>query len=78
MSRPPQTRAQHLVLDVDHPTIGAMQVSGAPYHFDGEPVRARVAPPLLGQHSAEVLREAGFDDEVIAVMIASGAVQAAD
>ncbi|MFT4040817.1 MAG: CoA transferase [Thermomicrobiales bacterium] len=74
----PQTRAQHLVLDVDHPTIEGLQVSGAPYHFDGEPVRARVAPPLLGQHSAEVLREAGFDDEAIAAMIASGAVQAAE
>lgn len=71
-----QTRAQHLVLEVDHPTIGTLQVSGAPYHFDGEPVQARLAPPLLGQQTVELLREVGYSDEEIGELIASGVAQA--
>jgi crotonobetainyl-CoA:carnitine CoA-transferase CaiB-like acyl-CoA transferase len=70
-----QTRAQHLVLDVEHPTLGRLEVSGAPYHFDGEPVRARQAPPLLGQQTAEILAEAGYTPAEIEYLIASGAVQ---
>jgi formyl-CoA transferase len=51
-------------------------VSGAPYHFDGEPVRARLAPPLLGQQTAEILAEVGYSPEEIEALIASGAAQA--
>ena len=74
----PQTQAQDLVMDVDHATIGPMRVAGAPYHFTGEAVRARYAPPLLGQQSEEILRELGYDDEAIDAMIGSGAVQASE
>ena len=72
----PQTRAQDLILEAEHPTIGRLEVAGAPYHFDGEPVRARLAPPLLGQQTAEVLAEAGYTAAEIAALIASGAAQA--
>ena len=72
----PQTQAQDLVMAVDHPTIGPMQVAGAPYHFNGEAIRARHAPPLLGQQSAEILREVGYDDEAIDAMVSAGVVQA--
>ena len=73
-----QTRAQDLVLEVEHPRIGKLHVAGAPYHFDGEPVRARLAPPLLGQHTVEILTEAGYSPEEIAALIASGAAEASD
>ena len=73
-----QTQAQDLVLDVEHPRIGPLRLSGAPYHFDGEAVRARLAPPLLGQQTAEVLAEAGYSGEEIASLIACGAAQAED
>jgi crotonobetainyl-CoA:carnitine CoA-transferase CaiB-like acyl-CoA transferase len=70
-----QTQAQDLVLEVEHPRIGSLQLSGAPYHFDGEPVRARLAPPLLGQQTAEILVEAGYTPDEIAGLIACGAAQ---
>ncbi|MBA3450492.1 MAG: CoA transferase [Chloroflexia bacterium] len=70
-----QTEAQDLILEVEHPRIGPLRLSGGPYHFDGEPVRARLAPPLLGQQTAEVLTEAGYSEEEIAALIASGAAQ---
>ena len=73
-----QTRAQDLILEVEHPRIGALRLSGAPYHFDGEPVRARLPPPLLGQHTAQILSQAGYSPEEIDALIASGAAQAAD
>jgi formyl-CoA transferase len=71
-----QTRAQGLVIDVEHPTLGRLEVSGAPYHFDGKPVRARQAPPLLGQQTAEILAEVGYTPEEIDILIASGAAEA--
>ena len=74
----PQTRAQDMIMAVEHPTIGNLELAGAPYHFDGEPARARLAPPLLGQHTAAVLAEAGYGPEEIASLIASGAAQSAD
>jgi crotonobetainyl-CoA:carnitine CoA-transferase CaiB-like acyl-CoA transferase len=74
----PQARAQDLVLEVEHPTLGHVELSGAPYHFDGAPVRARLAPPLLGQQTREILAEAGYSEEEIAVLIDAGAAQAAE
>jgi crotonobetainyl-CoA:carnitine CoA-transferase CaiB-like acyl-CoA transferase len=73
-----QTRAQDLVMPVDHPTIGQIEVAGAPYHIDGEPVRARHAPPLLGQQTREILAGVGLSEEEIAEMLASGAAQASE
>jgi crotonobetainyl-CoA:carnitine CoA-transferase CaiB-like acyl-CoA transferase len=71
-----QTQAQDLILEVEHPRIGPLRVSGAPYHFDGEPVRARLSPPLLGQQTTEILAEAGYSPEEIDALIATGAAQA--
>ncbi|MGH2616977.1 MAG: CoA transferase, partial [Thermomicrobiales bacterium] len=73
-----QTRAQDLVLEVEHPRLGSVQLSGGPYHFDGEPVRARLAPPLLGQHTAEILAEVGYSVEEVGDLIATGAAQACE
>jgi formyl-CoA transferase len=73
-----QTRAQDLILEVEHPRIGPLRLSGAPYHFDGEPVRARRPPPLLGQQTTEILTEVGYSPEEINALIASGAAQADD
>jgi glutaryl-CoA transferase len=73
----PQVRAQHLVQEVEHAKLGSLALSGAPYHFDGEPVAARLAPPLLGQQTVEILREAGYGPDESERILASGAAQAA-
>ena len=73
-----QTRAQDLIMEVEHPRLGALRLSGAPYHVDGEAIHVRIAPPLLGQHTCEVLAEAGYGPEEIAALVASGAAQATD
>jgi crotonobetainyl-CoA:carnitine CoA-transferase CaiB-like acyl-CoA transferase len=48
---------------VDHPTAGAVELVGPPFELESATLGASSPPPLLGQHTAEVLRELGVDDE---------------
>nr|BFE81330.1 hypothetical protein GCM10020093_039310 [Planobispora longispora] len=50
-----QTRSQGLLVEVDHPVLGPIELPGPPLRFDGEPSREHTAPPALGQHNEEVL-----------------------
>ena len=74
MHADPQTRAREMVIETEHPVAGRVEAVGMPVKFwpaaDG--VTARPAP-VLGQHTAEVLTEAGYDADEIAAMVASGA-----
>ena len=54
-----------LAQSVSHPTIGNLRLPGLPYHFSGQELKARTAPPLLGQHTRDVLEEAGLSVEEI-------------
>ncbi len=56
---------------VDHPTIGPLQLIGSPIRTAGMP--APTPPPLLGEHTREVLREQGVDDAEIDALAARGA-----
>ena len=47
---------------------------GQPIELSGTPARIDRAPPLLGQHTDEVLREAGYADEEIRAFRADGVV----
>jgi len=55
-----QTRSQGLLIDVDHPVLGQIQLPGPPLRFfeasGTEWQRQHSAPPLLGQHTDEVLQ----------------------
>jgi formyl-CoA transferase len=60
----PHVAAVGLVQSVDHPA-GPVRVVGSPYRLDGERPRVRRAPPLLGQHTDEVLSSLGLTDAQI-------------
>ena len=57
-----QTRSQGLVISVDHPVLGRIELPGPSLRFDGAPPREHAAPPVLGQHDAAV--RAWLDDAV--------------
>ena len=71
----PQVLARGMVAEVQHPTAGALNLVNCPIHLTRTPAQVRTPPPLLGQHTDEVLSELGFDDATIASMHAAGTVQ---
>ena len=76
----PQVRHCRLVEEVEHPELGMLRLVGSPVSIDGATGQSiRRAPPTLGQHTFEVLREFGYDDEHLRELAASRAiVQAAE
>jgi crotonobetainyl-CoA:carnitine CoA-transferase CaiB-like acyl-CoA transferase len=70
----PQLEDQHLVRTIPHATLGEVQVTGMPYHFDNAPPEIRHGPPVLGEHTSAILAELGYSDDDIATMIEIGAV----
>jgi len=52
-----QVLARGMVLQTEHPTAGPLQMVGCPVRMSATPPQLRLPPPLLGQHTAEVLAE---------------------
>jgi crotonobetainyl-CoA:carnitine CoA-transferase CaiB-like acyl-CoA transferase len=52
----------------DHPTEGKIRLTDPPVRFSGTPSAIRRLPPQLGEHNAEVLKEAGYTDAEIAAL----------
>jgi crotonobetainyl-CoA:carnitine CoA-transferase CaiB-like acyl-CoA transferase len=53
----PHTVAREMVCTVQHPTAGEVRMLGIPIRFSDTPASVRCAPPTLGQHTEQVLRE---------------------
>jgi crotonobetainyl-CoA:carnitine CoA-transferase CaiB-like acyl-CoA transferase len=63
----PHTLARDMVRTVRHPAAGDLKMVGIPFRMNGTPATIRRAPPLLGQHTEEVLAgELGLSAERIA------------
>ena len=60
-----QVQHRGMAVSVDHPLGGQIQLVGSPMKLSATPVALRRAPPLLGQHTREVLEEAGLSAERI-------------
>ena len=73
----PHIQARNVLEEVDHPTMGKTKSVRNPVLFDRDGPTTRRPSPLLAQHSAEILRELGYDDARIAAMAAAGVVMLA-
>jgi crotonobetainyl-CoA:carnitine CoA-transferase CaiB-like acyl-CoA transferase len=67
----PQVRHNAMVVDVDH-HAGPLRVTGVPVRLSATPGDVRLAPPGLGQHTADVLAELGLDDDLIGRVAGGG------
>jgi crotonobetainyl-CoA:carnitine CoA-transferase CaiB-like acyl-CoA transferase len=70
----PQVQARGMVVEHAHSLAGAVSLVGSPMKLSATPVDLRYAPPMLGQHTDEVLRELGYAGEEILALRARGAV----
>jgi crotonobetainyl-CoA:carnitine CoA-transferase CaiB-like acyl-CoA transferase len=69
-----QAQARGMAVEVEHPAFGVLRQVGAPFSIDGVKPRPRRAPPLLGEHTDEILAELGYDDRAVVALREAGAV----
>jgi crotonobetainyl-CoA:carnitine CoA-transferase CaiB-like acyl-CoA transferase len=75
----PQAKARNMIVGLPHPLDPDFSVIGNPIKMSQTPVQYVGAPPLLGEHSKQVLRERlGLDEAAIAALIEKGVVQCHD
>ena len=70
----PQAHALGARVALEHPTLGAVDQVGIPFELSGTPATIRTPPPTLGEHTDEILAEAGFDPGAIARLRREGVV----
>jgi formyl-CoA transferase len=63
-----------MVLTVEHPTAGTLRMAGSPIKLSQYTATVRRPPPLLGEHTAEVLSELGYSAADIAAMRDTGVI----
>ncbi|MCC7104276.1 MAG: CoA transferase [Chloroflexi bacterium] len=70
-----QVLHRHMLMELPHPTLGSVRLGGMPYKFADTPAEARRHPPLLGEHTEELLREyLGLSPETIQRLRDEGAI----
>jgi crotonobetainyl-CoA:carnitine CoA-transferase CaiB-like acyl-CoA transferase len=70
----PEAQARSMLVEVEHPALGVLRQAGIPIEFGATPGAVRIAPPLLGEHTDEVLADLGLGPGEIARLRADGVV----
>jgi formyl-CoA transferase/CoA:oxalate CoA-transferase len=70
----PHVLAREMVVTLDHPTAGETTMTGNPAKFSATPGETGSAPPLLGEHTDEILRSLGYTESRIAELRAQAIV----
>jgi crotonobetainyl-CoA:carnitine CoA-transferase CaiB-like acyl-CoA transferase len=73
----PQVRHLDLLEESAHPQAGKLQFVGGPVRYDGLAKEPSTPPPLVGEHSAAILKELGYDRTDIDGLIAQGITRVA-
>ncbi len=65
----PQAQARQMTLEAEHPTAGTVRMTGFPYKLSGTPAEIHAPPPMLGEHTEEVLTGLlGYSPEDVAAL----------
>lgn len=70
----PHMKAREMVVATEHETLGEIRTLGTPLKLSETPLRPGRPAPLLGQHTDEILSEAGVPEELIKQLKQSGVV----
>jgi crotonobetainyl-CoA:carnitine CoA-transferase CaiB-like acyl-CoA transferase len=71
----PQAEARGLRIEVDHPTAGTLAFPGFPYKLSSTPAEAHRPPPLLGEHTGQILEDLlGYSPEQVADLRVNGVI----
>jgi crotonobetainyl-CoA:carnitine CoA-transferase CaiB-like acyl-CoA transferase len=71
----PQVQARGVKIELEHAAAGQLPLVASPMRFSETPLEYRLAPPLLGEHTDQVLKQyLGLDDAGIAGLRAAGVV----
>jgi crotonobetainyl-CoA:carnitine CoA-transferase CaiB-like acyl-CoA transferase len=71
----PQVKARGVKIEVEHPVAGKLPMVASPMRFSGTPLEHKTPPPLLGEHTDEILqRVLGKKVDEIARLRADGAI----
>ena len=71
----PQTQARNMTIESEHPTAGTVRLTGFPYKLSETPAEVHAPPPLLGEHTEEVLTSLlGYSPEDVASLRAKKAI----
>ncbi len=70
----PQHQARNFIVELEHPLIGVVKSLGNPANFSDTPVSYRMPPPLLGEHTLEILQSLGYSPEAVRQLQDAGVV----
>jgi crotonobetainyl-CoA:carnitine CoA-transferase CaiB-like acyl-CoA transferase len=63
----PQVQHRQMVEQIAHPELGSVRLTGLPVKYSSTPGSIRLAPPILGEHTRQVLTEVlGYEESRIA------------
>lgn len=70
----PQVEHNDMIVEVEHPEVGEYKTPGIPVELSKTPGEVDAAPPLLGEHSEQILTELGYSSDTIAELVDEGVI----
>ena len=71
----PQVAAREMVVEVEHPVAGTLKMLGSPLKLSAQPTSIRRPPPVLGEHTDEILAEVGYTAAQVTELREAGVVR---